>query len=82
MIIHIIRTAKIPFLQSRASNSLVLTTILVAGAGALLPYSPFGPPLGFVHLPTTYWLAVFAIILGYCVLANLVKTWFVQRWGL
>jgi len=82
LIIHIIRTAKIPFLQSRASNSLVLTTILVAGAGALLPYSPFGPPLGFVHLPTTYWLAVFAIILGYCVLANLVKTWFVQRWGL
>jgi Mg2+-importing ATPase len=50
--------------------------------GALLPYSPLGPTLGFVHLPASYWLAVFAIILVYCVLANLVKTWFVRRWGL
>src|SRR6202008_3348305 len=56
LIIHIIRTAKIPFLQSRASNALIVTTILVAGAGALLPYSPLGPTLGFVHLPDLYWL--------------------------
>ena len=48
---------------------------------ALLPYSPFGATLGSVHLPTTYWLAVFVIILGYCVLTNLVKTGFVRRWG-
>jgi Mg2+-importing ATPase len=82
LIIHIIRTAKIPLLQSRASNALIATTILVAGAGALLPYSPLGPTLGFVHLPDLYWLAVFLIILGYCVLAHLVKTWFVRRWGL
>jgi Mg2+-importing ATPase len=82
LIIHIIRTAKIPFLQSRASNSLIVTTILVAGAGALLPYSPLGLTLGFVPLPTPYWLAVLAIILGYCLLAHLVKTWFVRRWGL
>jgi P-type Mg2+ transporter len=82
LIIHIIRTAKIPFLQSRASNALIVTTILVAGAGALLPYSPLGPTLGFVHLPAPYWLAVFLIILGYCMLAHLVKTWFVRRWGL
>jgi Mg2+-importing ATPase len=51
LIIHIIRTAKIPFLQSRASNSLIVTTILVAGAGALLPSSPLGSTLGFVPLP-------------------------------
>jgi P-type Mg2+ transporter len=82
LIIHIIRTSKIPFLQSRASNSLILTTILVAGSGALLPYSPLGATLGFVHLPGIYWLAVLAIILAYCSLANLVKTWFVRRWAL
>jgi Mg2+-importing ATPase len=82
LIIHIIRTAKIPFLQSRASSSLIATTILVAGAGALLPYSPLSSTLGFVPLPETYWPAVVAIILGYCVLAHLVKTWFVRRWGL
>jgi Mg2+-importing ATPase len=44
LIIHIIRTAKIPFLQSRASTSLIATTILVAGAGALLPYSQYWRP--------------------------------------
>ena len=82
LIIHIIRTAKIPFLQSRASNSLIITTILVAGAGALLPYSPLGSALGFVPLPGLYWPAVCGIILGYCVLAHLVKTWFVRRWGM
>jgi Mg2+-importing ATPase len=82
LVIHIIRTAKIPFFQSRASNSLIATTILVAGAGALLPYSPLGSTLGFVPLPGLYWPAVFAIILGYCILAHLVKTWFVRRWGL
>jgi Mg2+-importing ATPase len=43
LIIHIIRTAKIPFLQSHASNALIVTTILVAGAGAVLPYSRWGP---------------------------------------
>ena len=82
LIIHIIRTAKIPFLQSRASSALIVTTILVAGAGAVLPYSPLGPILGFVPLPGSYWVAVFVIILGYCVLAHFVKSWFVRRWGL
>ena len=82
LIIHIIRTAKIPFLQSHASNSLIVTTILVAGAGALLPYSPLASTLGFVPLPGLYWPAVLVIILGYCVLAHLVKTWFVRRWGM
>jgi Mg2+-importing ATPase len=82
LVIHIIRTVKIPFFQSHASNSLIITTILVAGAGALLPYSPLGSTLGFVPLPALYWPAVVAIILGYCVLAHLVKTWFVRRCGL
>jgi Mg2+-importing ATPase len=82
LIIHVIRTAKIPFLQSRASNSLIVTTILVAGAGMLLPYSPLGSTLGFVPLPVSYWPAVLAIILGYCVLAHVVKTWFVRHWGM
>ena len=82
LIIHIIRTARVPFFQSRASNALILTTILVSGAGALLPYSPPGPVLGFVPLPGSYWVAVFVIILGYCALTHLVKSWFVRHWGL
>ena len=68
--------------QSRASNSLIVTTILVAGAGALLPFSPLASTLGFIPLPGPYWPAVLVIILGYCVLAHLIKTWFVRRWGM
>jgi len=82
LIIHIIRTAKIPFVQSRASSSLIATTVLVASAGAILPYSPLGSTLGFVPLPGPYWPAVVLIIFGYSVLAHLVKTWFVRRWGM
>ena len=48
----------------------------MASAGALLPSSPLGSMLGFVPLPGPYWPAVLLIILGYCVLAHLVKTWF------
>jgi Mg2+-importing ATPase len=55
---------------------------LVAGAGAVLPYSPLASALGFIPLPGPYWPAVLVIILGYCVLAHLVKTWFVLRWGM
>jgi hypothetical protein len=43
---------------------------------------PIGSTLGFVPLPGLYWPAVFAIIFGYCILAHLVKIWFVRRWGL
>jgi hypothetical protein len=57
-------------------------TRFVAGAGALLPYTPLGSTLGFVPLPALYWPPVVVIILGYCVLAHLVKSWFVRRWGL
>ena len=63
-------------MQSRASNALIVTTILVSSVGAVLPYSPLGPILGFVLLPGSYWVAVLVIILGYCVLAHLIKSWF------
>jgi P-type Mg2+ transporter len=83
LIIHIIRTAKRSrFCRAVRADALIVTTILVAGAGAVLPYSPLGPILGFVPLPGGYWPAVFLIILGYCVLAHLVKSWFVRRLGL
>jgi alpha-galactosidase len=54
LIIHIIRTNKIPFFQSRASWSLTLTTIAIMAFGAWLPYSPLASALGLVHLPG-YW---------------------------
>jgi P-type Mg2+ transporter len=82
LIIHVIRTSRIPFLQSRASTPLMLTTALIATVGVLLPYSPLARTLGFTALPGEYWAALVAILLAYLVLTQLVKAWFVRRWGM
>jgi Mg2+-importing ATPase len=82
LIIHIIRTAKIPFLESRASTALITTTIVIAAIGIALPFSWLGNFLGFVPLPPGYWLAICIILPSYVVLTHLVKTWFIRRFGL
>ena len=56
LIIHIIRTAKIPFLESRASTALITTTIIIAAIGIALPFTWLGGFLGFVPLPPAYWI--------------------------
>jgi P-type Mg2+ transporter len=82
LIIHVIRTARIPFLESRASSALLATTAIVCMVGVSLPFTALGAALGFVEPPRLYWAAVVAIVAGYACLAQLVKTWFVRRWGL
>ncbi len=82
LIIHIIRTARIPFFQSRASLPLILTTILICAVGGMIPYTRLGTTLGFAPLPPLYWLLVMAMIAAYAVLTHLVKSWFVRRWGM
>jgi len=82
LIIHIIRTAKIPFFQSRASTALITTTLIIAAIGIALPYSWLAGFLGFVPLPPTYWIALCLILPSYVVLTHVVKTWFIRRFGL
>ncbi len=82
LIIHIIRTAKIPFLESRASNALITTTIIIAAIGIALPFTWLGGFLGFVPLPHAYWIALSLILLSYVILTHFVKTWFIRRFGL
>ena len=79
LIIHVIRTNRIPFLQSRASWPLIATTVAVMAVGASLPFSPVGPLLGFTPLPLLYWPVLAAILLGYVVLTQVVKTWLLRR---
>ena len=80
LIIHIIRTNKIPFLQSRASWPLIVTTILVCAIGAYLPYSPLASTLGFTPLPLLYWLILLVIIIAYFGLTQSIKMWFLQKY--
>ncbi|GAB3470641.1 magnesium-translocating P-type ATPase [Massilia terrae] len=82
LVIHIIRTARLPFVESRASPALLATTLLVCMAGIALPYSWAAPALGLAALPWHYWPLVLLLIGGYAVLAQLVKLWFVRRWGM
>ncbi|MGC8775208.1 MAG: magnesium-translocating P-type ATPase [Chlorobaculum sp.] len=81
LIVHIIRTRKIPFLQSRASLPMLLTTLAVMAVAVWLPYSPFASLFGMVPLPLSYfgWIALF--LLTYGTLTHTVKTWFFKRFG-
>jgi Mg2+-importing ATPase len=81
LIIHIIRTNRIPFLQSLASWPMIVTTAIVMAFGAWLPFSPIGPALGFTELPPLYWPLLVLTLLGYVLLTQGVKTWlFRMRW--
>ena len=82
LIIHIIRTAKIPFLESRASPALITTTLIICCVGIALPFTWVGSALGFTPLPGLYWPLVVAMLITYSILTHFVKVWFVRRWGM
>lgn len=79
MIIHVIRTNRIPFFQSRASGALMATTFFACLVGAALPYSPLAPLLGFTPLPASYWPVIGGFLVAYAFLAHFVKTAFFAR---
>jgi Mg2+-importing ATPase len=81
LIIHVIRTNKIPFIESRASWPLILTSVVIVAVGAWLTVSPLANTLGFVPLPLRYWLFLTIMMLGYAILTQVVKTWFIRRFG-
>jgi Mg2+-importing ATPase len=79
LIIHIIRTNRVPFLQSRASPLLLATTAAILAVGACLPFSPLAHALGFVPLPRLYWPLLALTLGGYLVLTQAVKMWLLRR---
>jgi Mg2+-importing ATPase len=81
LIVHIIRTRRIPFFQSRASKTMTFTTLLVMAVGLWLPFSPLAPFLGLVRLPPVFFLWMGGFLLAYSVLTHNVKTWFYRRFG-
>jgi Mg2+-importing ATPase len=79
LVIHVIRTNRMPFVQSWASWQLTVTTVLVMALGAWLPQSPVGEALGFVPLPGLYWPLLALTLVCYLVLTQIVKTWLLRR---
>jgi Mg2+-importing ATPase len=81
LVVHVIRTGRIPFVESKPSRALLATTLGICGVGVWLPVSPFGAALGFAAMPAGYWLALPAILLGYLALCQMGKAWLMRRYG-
>jgi Mg2+-importing ATPase len=79
LIIHVIRTNLIPFIQSRASWQLTITTLFIMAIGAYLPYSPLATTLGFVPLPLGYWPLLLVTLICYVALTQIIKTWLIRK---
>jgi Mg2+-importing ATPase len=81
LVVHIIRTRKIPFVESSASAPLIFLTASVMLAGLIIPFTAFGATLGLRPLPLAYfgWLAL--ILVCYVALAQAVKNWFARKYG-
>ncbi len=81
LIVHMIRTQKIPFIQSSATAPVLFTTVLVMLVGIILPFTPVGHSIGLTSLPWTYFPWLFGILSAYCVLTQVVKTWYIKRFS-
>ncbi len=81
LIVHMIRTRKIPFIQSRASWPVMAMTFAIMAFGIAIPFTPFGASIGLVALPWSYfpWLA--ATLTAYCVLTQVIKNRYVKRFN-
>ncbi|MFA5393598.1 MAG: magnesium-translocating P-type ATPase [Candidatus Ratteibacteria bacterium] len=81
LVIHVIRTGKIPFLESRPSRFLILTSILIVSIGMFIALSPVAKFFGFVAPPPSYFVILFLIVITYLFMVQGVKTWFVRKFG-
>ena len=81
LIVHMIRTQHIPFIQSRAATPVILLTACIMALGIYLPFSPVGEHLGMVPLPPAYFVWLALILSSYCLLTQLVKTIYIRRFG-
>ena len=79
LIIHIIRTNRIPFLQSRSSWPLIGMSIVIMMTGIAIPFTHLGRYLGFTALPPLYWPLLALTLLCYVLLTQLVKMWLLRR---
>ncbi len=81
LVIHVIRTGKIPFIQSMPSQFLIFTSIYIVTIGMILPYTPWGGYFKFVMPPAMFFVALVIILAAYLVLMQFVKSWFIKKYG-
>ncbi|MBN9401624.1 MAG: magnesium-translocating P-type ATPase, partial [Burkholderiales bacterium] len=81
LIVHMIRTPKVPFLQSRAAWPLLAMTGAIMAVGLFLPMGPLAPGLRLEALPPLYFVLLPLILLGYMGLTQWIKCFYFRRWG-
>ncbi|MBJ9977537.1 magnesium-translocating P-type ATPase [Pseudomonas sp. S75] len=81
LVVHMLRTRKVPFFQSTAALPVLLATAVVMALGVYIPFSPVGAMVGLVPLPWQYFPWLLATLLGYCVVAQTMKTLYIRRFG-
>jgi Mg2+-importing ATPase len=78
LIVHMIRTEKIPFVQSTAAPVVLATTAVAMALGIWLPFSPLAPAIKLQPLPAAYFIYLPLVLLAYCLLMQLVKTVYIR----
>ncbi|MGJ0127655.1 magnesium-translocating P-type ATPase [Pantoea sp. RHCKP32] len=81
LVVHMLRTRKIPFIQSRATLPVMLTTLAVMALGILIPFSPLGTMVGLVPLPWQYFPWLVLTLFSYCLVAQGMKRFYIRRFG-
>jgi len=81
LVIHVVRTPKIPFLESRPSRMLLISSFAIVILGWFIVYSPIGQYFGFVAPEPIFIAIILVIVIAYLVLVQIVKTWFAKKYG-
>ncbi len=79
LIVHMIRTRKIPFIQSWATAPVLALTTVIMVLGILIPFTPFGSALKLQPLPIGYFPWLVGILVSYCLLTQIIKNWFIRK---
>ncbi len=79
LIVHMIRTQKVPFIQSTAAWPVLITTAVIITIGIIIPFTPIGHSIGLVSLPISYFIWLILILLSYCLFTQVVKNWYISR---
>ena len=81
LIVHMIRTQKIPFIQSIASKFVVFLTLTIMAVGVILPFTWIGRDIGMQALPIMFFPILAVTLLTYCVLVQIVKKWYIKKFA-
>lgn len=81
LIVHMIRTRKIPFIQSWATVPVLALTALIMVIGIYIPFSPFAEALRMQPLPWRYFSWLIIILVSYCVIIQFIKGWFIKKFN-